>query len=98
LKNEENFQRRKTTVNVPVFATISPQIHHKNTISIFAFSQKPPAKTPFHHARKNISNPSSAIHLPLIGVAADIAVNWRNAANLKCAGINQGLRRNPFIS
>jgi hypothetical protein len=63
------------SVDVPAFTTIPPQIHHKNTITITAFSQKPPAKTPLHHVEKKYIEILSVIDLPLIGPAAYIAVN-----------------------
>jgi hypothetical protein len=46
------FRPRKVTVNVPAFTTNSPQTHHKNTTPNTTFSQKTPAKTPIHHAKK----------------------------------------------
>jgi hypothetical protein len=59
-QKEENFRRRKVTVNTPQITTIPPQIHHKKTTFYRPFSPKPPAKTQKPPTRKKLE---SAKHL-----------------------------------
>jgi hypothetical protein len=63
------------TVNPPAFTTHSPQTHHKITTLNTTFSQKPPAKTPIHHAEKNTSKIISRVRRITGQTVARIAVN-----------------------
>jgi hypothetical protein len=54
IKKEKNFRRRKVSSNTPRFTINPPRFHHELTITKHPKTQKTPAKTPFHHAEKNL--------------------------------------------